>query len=207
MTQPVYLGMMKVTNMKNNKFVTYSGIEINFDNFTADMVCLEDIAHHLTNINRYGGSLPLDTHYSVAQHSLELVNYLHNNFDPDTRYTRSIALLHDASEAYLGDVIFCLKARLDDYRELEGKIAAVIYDKYLATNNGYFPYCLGAKWANLYSHISELDKKIVNDEMFWLGLTQEYDSRECLEVKIVPQPKELVKQSFLYCAAWLGLKD
>ena len=73
-------------------------------------ISIRDIAHALSNICRFTGHV--GEFYSVAQHSV-LVSYLVNPV-----YARE-ALLHDASEAYLGDVARPLKAMLPEYKELE----------------------------------------------------------------------------------------
>ena len=66
---------------------------------------IADIARHLSRINRYTGAVD----YSVAQHSVLLYEMLG---------TRE-ALLHDAHEAYIGDVSTPLKTLLPGYVTLE----------------------------------------------------------------------------------------
>ena len=71
---------------------------------------IETIAHALSNINRWTGHTIRP--FSVAQHSL-LVSYL---VPPEFALE---ALLHDATEAYLGDIASPLKALLPEYQRLE----------------------------------------------------------------------------------------
>lgn len=70
---------------------------------------IEVIAHALSQINRFHGQ----THYaiSVAQHSIFVSRLC-------PQYPRE-GLLHDASEAILGDVSTGLKRRLPEYQRLE----------------------------------------------------------------------------------------
>lgn len=69
-----------------------------------------DIAHALASLPRYGGHGL--GHYSVAEHSIRLTQLVGERFKFE-------ALLHDAAEAYLGDVIAPLKMHLPRYQELE----------------------------------------------------------------------------------------
>ncbi len=122
-------------------FITATGKRIDPSNITEGDICLEDIARHLTKICRFGGSLPLGVHYSVAQHSILMAikAYYHNPTladDNDLDYAQNVhlaraCLLHDASEAYLGDMLTAVKALLPDYKELEHKVTNTILQKYL----------------------------------------------------------------------------
>ncbi len=58
-------------SQERNTFRTFTGRLFNLAAPTADMVCLEDIAHALAHSTRYNGHLP--TAYSVAQHSLHVM--------------------------------------------------------------------------------------------------------------------------------------
>lgn len=67
-------------------------------------VRLRDIAHALSQMCRYGGHAP--RFYSVAEHSVVVSRLC------ATHEARRFALLHDAAEAYIGDVIAPLKDRV-----------------------------------------------------------------------------------------------
>jgi phage pi2 protein 07 len=110
---------------------TYHGLEFDFVDPKPEQVCIEDIAHALSNICRFTGHTP--NHYSVAEHSI-LVSYY---VEPQNRL---LALLHDASEAYLGDVASPLKQLLPEYKKLEEKVANVIFEALgvdIVTNKAY----------------------------------------------------------------------
>jgi hypothetical protein len=90
-------------------------------------VHIEDIAHALAYICRFGGHIP--RWYSVAEHSVEcwlkVVGELHS------REIQLACLLHDAAEAYLGDVVKPLKVLLDPiYGPLEKKNEQAIAERF-----------------------------------------------------------------------------
>ncbi len=79
----------------NTKIVTYTGKSFDLLHPTSDMVCIEDIAHALSQICRYTGHT--SKFYSVAQHSILM------SLDSDLPGDPMAKLLHDADEAYVGD--------------------------------------------------------------------------------------------------------
>ena len=104
---------------------TSSGKIIDLKNPTPDMIDIKGIATSLSNICRFGGHV--NRFYSVAQHSV-LVCYLMK--ETDGNYALE-ALMHDASEAYLGDVVKPLKVMLGNvYKSLENGFCNVISEKY-----------------------------------------------------------------------------
>lgn len=84
-----------------------------------DAICIEDIAHGLAHINRFNGHT--DTPYSVAQHSLYCSDIV-------SRRHAFQALMHDATEAYVGDMVSPLKAVLPEFQAIEDRLWAVIAD-------------------------------------------------------------------------------
>lgn len=106
----------------DGKFNTVTGKTIDLINPTPAMIHLQDIAYGLSNIVRFGGQMKQA--YTVAQHSI-LTAYLAPN---DLKLE---ALLHDAAEAYLGDVIKPLKHLLGAaYSDLETKMEAAIFESF-----------------------------------------------------------------------------
>jgi uncharacterized protein len=69
-------------------------------------ICIEDIARALSNQCRFFGHVK--DFYSVAQHSVHVAAWVAHH--GGTRAEQIWALLHDASEAYLGDLVTPLKA-------------------------------------------------------------------------------------------------
>jgi len=81
-------------------------------------ICIEDIAHALSLICRFNGHCR--EFYSVAQHSCLVSGLCGAKRKNASKYHQDLAklgLLHDAAEAYLGDIARPIKSREDDDRE------------------------------------------------------------------------------------------
>lgn len=100
-------------------FQTYTGRKFNPKTATAASICIEDIAHALSNYCRFGGHCK--HFYSVAQHCC-----LCHDHVIDLNVIRLQTLLHDATESYMGDVVKPLKLMLPDYRRIEKRLERVI---------------------------------------------------------------------------------
>jgi hypothetical protein len=82
---------------------------------------IEDIAHALSNQCRYAGHSPC--FYSVAEHSVLCARQA----PPELQLT---ALMHDAAEAYMPDMVRPLKEMMPLYGEMEKGVEAVIARKF-----------------------------------------------------------------------------
>jgi hypothetical protein len=82
--------------------ITASGAEVDLRRPTAGSISALDIAHALAQINRFTGHTARP--YSVAEHSLLVLDLLEREFAVRAPAARLAALLHDAHEAYCGDV-------------------------------------------------------------------------------------------------------
>lgn len=96
-------------------------------------VDLRDIAHALSLVCRFAGHCR--TFFSVAEHSVRVARSLLPVERPWTPAERRLALaglLHDASEAYLGDVPRPIKRlpEMAPYREAEARLEAVIAERF-----------------------------------------------------------------------------
>lgn len=92
---------------------------------------IEDIAHGLARVARWNGQTKGSHAYSVAQHSL-LVESLAVLLDPALdRGARLVALLHDAPEYVIGDMISPFKAALGlDYKAFEIRLLGAIHMRF-----------------------------------------------------------------------------
>lgn len=85
---------------------------------------IEDIAAALSKLCRYGGQIRVEIdHYSVAEHCVHVAGCA----PPELQLA---ALLHDASEAYLSDVIRPIKPHLTNYLEIEARLERAISDRF-----------------------------------------------------------------------------
>ncbi len=101
---------------------TYTGLEV--DLLANDLwlsIRVIDIAHALSNICRFGGHCR--RFYSVAQHAV-LASRL-------VREEEALhALLHDAAEAYVGDMVRPLKAALPQFASIEQQVQRQIWQRF-----------------------------------------------------------------------------
>lgn len=116
---------------------TTSGKAFHFNPNRVDKkeICLEDIAHALSYTCRYNGHC--HAFYSVAEHALNIAEYFLRTTAVDGKPTQEglaladQALLHDAGEAYCGDMTAPLKRLFPEYKKYEEKVMSTILRKYL----------------------------------------------------------------------------
>lgn len=123
-------------------FQTHSGRQFYPLDPRVEDIDIEDIAHALARLCRFNGHVK--TFYSVAQHSVlvsieveraapshyRLEGY-HDAVAQKAVWSDALAgLLHDAAEAYLGDMIRPLKVSMPAYRDAEQKLEAVIAKRF-----------------------------------------------------------------------------
>jgi uncharacterized protein len=108
--------MIAVRMEKGPTIMLQSGAWFDFGAPASSNFTIEDIAHGLANICRYAGQCR--RFYSVAEHSL-LVSRVAVGFELE-------ALLHDAAEAFMGDVTRPLKQMLPEFRKVEKEVERAI---------------------------------------------------------------------------------
>lgn len=106
-------------------------------------IAIEDIAHALSHICRYGGHC--NYFYSVAEHSVLMASKVSDR-------NKIWALLHDATEAYLMDLPRPIKPYLPGYAEYETKLMKCIADRYSLP-------------PEMPDEVKDADNRIILDEM------------------------------------------
>lgn len=87
----------------------------------AEDVDIEDIAHALSMVCRYGGHC--QRFYSVAEHSIYVSRHVPKE---DALW----GLLHDAAEAYIADIVKPAKRFISGYAEVEDRLMEVICERF-----------------------------------------------------------------------------
>ena len=92
---------------------------------------IDDIAHGLARVARWNGQTLGDHPMSVAQHSVVVEEILAHLSPGVAARWRLAALLHDAPEYVIGDMISPFKAALGlDYRSFEDRLAGAIHIRF-----------------------------------------------------------------------------
>lgn len=123
-----------INNVFDGKFNTYTGKVFDLLNPQESQIDILDIAHSFGNICRWQGHCP--QFYSDAQHSVMCVMLATSKLKElnipkeHVSYFLLAVLLHDAHEAYTGDVIKPLKVLLHDYDKIAKPIQKCIYASY-----------------------------------------------------------------------------
>lgn len=122
--------------------------------FTPDQVNFQEVARCLSGIRRFNGSVP----FSVAQHSLAVASLVSDK-------ARPWALLHDAHEAYTGDIPGPVKAMIRSMGPEIGRDFDLMFNKL------DYAICEAAgivnSWADplVKEEVHEADKRILHAEM------------------------------------------
>jgi hypothetical protein len=107
---------------------TRSNIRFSLFDPKPEQIEITDISHGLAYKAHFGGQTP--QYFSIAQHCLLVVDFLPIEWRLYKPEIVLAALLHDAAEAYIGDMIKPLKIHLPKFVEVEDKIQSVIFEKF-----------------------------------------------------------------------------
>lgn len=157
-----------------------SGRYFNLEDPKPSEIDICDIAHALSNICRYTGHC--QAFYSVAQHSI-LVSHV-----VPSEYALA-GLLHDAAEAFIGDVSKPLKGLLPDYKRIERRVEAAVFKRFGLPAE--MPQCV--RDADLVLLRTEQRDLMGADDHIWLYT----EGVKPLYKRILPMPRHTAKAMFL----------
>ncbi|MBS0243158.1 MAG: HD family hydrolase [Proteobacteria bacterium] len=108
-----------------------SGRRLDLLDPSPDDIAIEDIAHGLARVARWNGQTSGVNAFSVAQHSVVVVDVIEALEPGLSRAARLAALLHDAPEYVIGDLISPFKAAIGlDYKAFERRLLAAIHMRF-----------------------------------------------------------------------------
>lgn len=164
-----------MTNL--NSIMLFDGSLIDLISPTEEMISIESIAHGISGINRFGSQSPI--RYTVAEHSLGMVRMAMFDGVEDKDILFAI-LMHDASEAYLGDIVSPLKKHLKKYKKIEETMNSVIESKF------------SVDFVKHHDIIKKYDRKILKIEKKILWGEEKASDKLCM----TQNPKEMFLESF-----------
>lgn len=159
--------------------MTNAGIRFHMFDPQPEEILLQDIAHSLSQMCRFVGHTT--KFYSVAEHSIRVA-------DLCSKENKLWGLLHDAAEAYIGDISGPFKSRLPEVKAVEKNIMRVIANKFGLSAE--MP--AEVKDADLVMLVTEGHQLMPRSEL-WIG---EY-TQEPLKNTIRPLTQDQAKQAFL----------
>lgn len=133
--------------MTNPWIQTYSGHAFPLEPFEPGAIHIEDIAHALSMLCRFNGQC--QRFYSVAEHSVHVSHEI-------TPGLALLGLMHDAAEAYLGDVPTPLKRKLTAFYEAEDHLMQLVAQRY--------DFMLPEKGADDEKELKRADMQLLADE-------------------------------------------
>ena len=157
---------------------------------------IEDIALGLSRVARWNGQTTGRHGFSVAQHSLLVVDLVAAGRPPASDRMLLAALLHDAGEYVTSDLITPFKAAVGPaYKDVERRLERAVYLRF------GLPAELPANWRR---RIKRADKVAAFVEATALAGFTVAEARRVLgfrghapAIDLVPQPPEAVRASFL----------
>lgn len=177
---------------------TNSGAIINFLNIEHRSIQIEDIAQGLSNTCRFAGQI--QKFYSVAEHSVLVYKYCKDKLKdlPHGAFLGVLmsALMHDAPEAYIGDMTTPLKILCPGFKVIEADLEKVLRETF------------GLDVLFSHAMIKEADKALFEIERFKFRGDEGYETKFKLpeDVEIRNLPPEEARLEFLACVKELGIQ-
>lgn len=145
---------------------TFTGRKVDIFHPSPEMVDIEDIAHALSMTCRFGGHCR--DFYSVAEHSVLVEQIGRNVLHCTTFRLGMLLLLHDAAEAYIGDIITPIKRGFEETLCNETRLGGMISKSVLTE--------LENRWLLAIGQAFGLGEDLLGRGS-WSGIVKEADSR------------------------------
>lgn len=178
----------------NNTIKVAAGHYVDLLNPNPATIDIRSIAASLSKICRFGGHCP--QFYSVAEHCVLATEMAKADYYPD--YVLSAILLHDAAEAYVGDMVKPLKVTLPQYVTAERRIEKAIEQAFDVS------FSMFGSTIKIYDRFMLKAEKVAmwpDDKEVWAGFSDIDDRDPTLHYW---QPAE-AEENFLLMARALGL--
>lgn len=144
---------------------------------------IEDIAHALAHVCRYGGQCK--RFFSVGQHCL----WVSRICDPQHALE---GLLHDLAEAYIGDMVRPLKTFMPAYKDVEKKIEAAAAEQFNLT----YPWPESVKRADESVLMREAEILMPNKPGTWTFLPGTEPAKGAVRVETPAEVRRLFMSRF-----------
>lgn len=157
-----------------------------------------DIAGALSKLCRFGGQI--NSFYSVAEHSFHCAHLA--MLDGHSVDVQRAVLMHDAAEAFIGDIVKPLKLQLPQVAAIERRIENVIAAKYGAL--GFAAYKSIIREIDQAMLIHERRQLFSNDEVTWAG---ENETRKVPnKISLLRWDAPTAEACFIICGTMLGIR-
>ncbi|MDZ4739951.1 MAG: HD family hydrolase [Alphaproteobacteria bacterium] len=157
---------------------------------------IQDIAHGLARVARWNGQTHGDHAFSVAEHSMVVEDCLAQLKPGIAQRWRLAALLHDAPEYVVGDLISPFKAAVGlDYKSLENKLLAAIHLRFglpAQLPEDITALIKRADKASAYFEATQLAGFAAEEALEFFG-----SPRGLKPVKLKPQPASIAQANFM----------
>lgn len=163
---------------------------------------IEDIAHGLARVARWNGQTIGAHAFCVAQHTLVVETIMgHIMSEPDPRWLMA-ALLHDAAEYVIGDLISPFKTAIGlDYKSFELNLMQAIHVRFslpVALPNHVLAEIKQADRISAYFEATVLAGFSVSEAEQFFGAPKGLAPELIVELsQLTPQPAHIVQRDFL----------
>ena len=159
---------------------------------------IEDIAHGLARVARWNGQTIGDEPFSVAEHSVLVEQICHQLRPGWPAKWRLAALLHDAPEYVIGDMISPFKTAIGlDYRAFEAKLEAAVHRRFglpAVRDAALKKLIKRADRASAFFEATQLAGFTDSEASKFFGRPR---FKGASEIRLDPGPTQVVQQAFL----------